>query len=138
MEQAQTLKYTVIKTREQYDQYCLALERLLGANPEADDEVELLTLLIETWDEQQSTMLDKDPIQLLHAMMASNELKGKDLVEILGLTKGTVSKILNYQKGLSKESIRKLSHHFKLSQAAFNRHYVLKGSQKADMTHLTV
>ncbi len=46
-------------------------------------------------------------------------------MEILGLSKGTVSKILNYQKGFSKETIRKLATHFKLYQEAFNRPYPL-------------
>ena len=57
--------------------------------------------------------------------MEENKLKPKDLIEILDLSKGTVSKILNYHKGLSKDTIRKLSHYFKISQEAFNRPYKL-------------
>jgi len=41
------------------------------------------------------------------------------------LSKGTISKILNYYKGLSKETIRKLSDYFKIAQEAFNRPYRL-------------
>jgi HTH-type transcriptional regulator/antitoxin HigA len=37
-----------------------------------------------------------------------------------------VSEILNYNKGMSKEVIRKLAHHFKVSQDAFNKAYDLK------------
>jgi HTH-type transcriptional regulator/antitoxin HigA len=47
------------------------------------------------------------------------------LSDILGLTKGTISKILNYNKGLSKDTIRKLSDYFKVSQETFNRPYIL-------------
>jgi len=57
--------------------------------------------------------------------MEEHNMKPKDLTEILGLSKGTVSKILNYRKGLSKETIRKLSDHFKVFQEAFNRPYRL-------------
>ena len=57
--------------------------------------------------------------------MNENNLKSKDLVQILNLTKGTISKILNYHKGLSKESIRVLAEYFKVSQEAFNRPYPL-------------
>ncbi|MDN5216291.1 helix-turn-helix domain-containing protein [Fulvivirgaceae bacterium BMA12] len=57
--------------------------------------------------------------------MEENNLRSKDLVKVLDLSKGTVSKILNYQKGLSKETIRKLSNYFKVSQEAFNRPYRL-------------
>ncbi len=57
--------------------------------------------------------------------MEEHNLKPKDLVKILDLSKGTVSRILNYHKGLSKDTIRKISDHFKLSQEAFNRTYKL-------------
>jgi HTH-type transcriptional regulator/antitoxin HigA len=67
--------------------------------------------------------MDSNPIELLRSLMTENNLKSKDLVEILGLSKGTVSKILNYHKGLSKETIRRLADYFKLSQEAFNRPY---------------
>jgi len=58
--------------------------------------------------------------------MSEHKMKAKDLVEILDLSKGTISKILNYQTGLSKETIRNLSNRFKLNQEAFNRPYKLK------------
>jgi len=61
-----------------------------------------------------------------------NGLKPKDLIEILDLSKGTVSKILNYHKGLSKEIIRKLSDYFKVSQEAFNRSYKLINELKVN------
>ena len=91
-----------------------------------EDDIELLTLLIEKWDEEQYQVPQCDPIQIIKALMDEHNLKATDLKEILSLSKGTVSKILNYQKGLSKETIRRLSEHFKLSQETFNRPYVLK------------
>ena len=121
------LKYKLIKSRRQYNTYCKNLEELIIKNRKADeDEIELLTLLIEKYDEEQYQLPEFDPIELLKSLMSDHKLKAKDLTEILGLTKGTVSKILNYQKGLSKETIRKLSEHFKLNQEAFNRPYRLK------------
>lgn len=85
----------------------------------------MLTLLIEKWDNEHNSFQDSDPIELLKALMDEHDLKAKDLVEILELSKGTISKILNYHKGLSKDTIRKLSDYFKLSQEAFNRPYKL-------------
>ncbi len=124
----ETLKYTVIKNSDQYKKYCTILEELLNLEDEQfDDETELLTLLIEKWDEDHNSFYKLDPIELVKALMQENSLKAKDLVDILGLSKGTISKILNYQKGLSKESIRKLATHFKLNQEAFNREYRLAG-----------
>jgi len=60
--------------------------------------------------------------------MTEHQLKAKDLTEILSLSKGTISKILNYQKGISKATIRKLSEHFKMTQETFNRPYKLKNT----------
>lgn len=120
------LKYTIIKTKKQYTEYCNILERLLLVkNKSNKDEIDLLNLLIEKWDSENNTFDEQNPVEIIKSLMEANNLKAKDLVEILGLTKGTVSKILNYQKGLSKETIRKLSDYFKVSQEAFNRPYNL-------------
>ncbi len=118
------LKYSIVKTKEQYNEYCEILENLVCLeNQNMQDEVELLTLLIEKWDNENNSLMDLNPIELLKSLMTENNMKSKDLVEILGLSKGTVSKILNYHKGLSKETIRKLADYFKISQEAFNRPY---------------
>jgi len=122
----ETLKYKVIKKEEQYKEYCSMLEKLISDNTTNQDEIELLTLLIEKWDQDRNSFNDSDPIELLRSLMEEHKLKSKDLVEILGVSKGLVSDILNYKKGLSKEIIRTLSTHFNLSQEAFNRPYKLK------------
>jgi len=125
------LKYSVIKTAEQYYAYCKTHEDLVfREDDKLEDEIQLLDLLIEKWDKDHNTFDELDPVVLLKGLMVENQLKAKDLVEILGLSKGTVSKILNYQKGLSKETIRKLSSHFKIYQEAFNRPYPLITSNR--------
>ncbi len=123
----ETLKYTIIKTEKQYSNYCDILEDLLLKDDSAYyDEIEMLTLLIENWDNEHNSFSDLNPVELIKSLMDENNLKATDLIKILGLSKGTVSKILNYHKGLSKDTIRKLSEHFKVSQEAFNRPYKLK------------
>ena len=135
----ETLKYKVIKNLSQYKQYCQTLEQLVtrdGSRPKAvQEEIDLLTLLIEKWDEDHNTFQDVDPITLLRSLMDDHHLKPKDLVDILEVSKGYVSEILNYKKGLSKEVIRKLASHFKLSQEAFNREYKLKVPLNARLKH---
>lgn len=121
-----TLKITIIKTQKQYDMYCDILEALIIKDEkENQDEIELLTLLIEKWDNEHNTFNNSDPIELLKSLMIEHNLKAKDLADILELSKGTISKILNYNKGLSKNTIRKLSTYFKISQETFNRPYRL-------------
>jgi HTH-type transcriptional regulator/antitoxin HigA len=124
-----TLKYKVIKSKTQYKEYSKILDDLVSVdvkNKEMRDEIELLTVLIEKWDKENNTFDDVDPITLLHSLMEERNLKAQDLVEILGVSKGLVSDILNYKKGLSKEIIRGLSGYFKVSQDAFNRLYKLQ------------
>jgi len=121
------MKYKIIKSERQYDKYCKVLENLVFKNLKKDkDEIELLTLLIEKYDDENYQTPTLDPIELLKSLMDEHTMKAKDLGDILNLSKGTVSKILNYQTGLSKETIRRLSERFKLNQEAFNRPYKLK------------
>lgn len=128
------LKYILIKNEEQYYKYCRIHENLVFEDDaKYDEEIELLELLINKWDQDQNEMEDVDPVMLILSLMDDHNLKAKDLAGILGLSKGTVSKILNYHKGLSKASIRKLSIHFNLFQEAFNRPYPLVGQISKDL-----
>jgi HTH-type transcriptional regulator/antitoxin HigA len=129
-----SLKYKVIKSKAQYRKYAHALEKLLLSNARdsnTKDEIDLLTLLIETWDADHNTFDDADPVQILHSLMADYGMKARDLVDILHISKGYVSDILHYKKGLSKDIVRKLAGHFKLSQEAFNRPYKLLENKKS-------
>lgn len=124
------LKYKVITSKIQYRAYCTFLEALIFKNEQdrnTKDEIALLTLLIEKWEADNIASAELDPIQLLHSFIKDHHLKAKDIVEILGVSKGYVSDILNYKKGLSKAVIRKLAAYFKVSQEAFNRPYPLTG-----------
>ena len=135
-----TLKYKVIKTEDQYQEYVSCLEQLLGivSDEAIQEEIELLTLLIEKWDEEHNSFELADPIQLLHSLMDEHQLKNKDLVTILGVSKGLVSNILNYKKGLSKEIIRSLAKYFSLSQEAFNRPYKLISPINAHLRNASI
>jgi len=124
----ETLKYKVITSIAQYKKYCNTLEALVFSDAKdknTKDEIALLTLLIEKWDADHLSTTDLDPIQLLQSFMDEQGMKAKDLVALLNVSKGYVSDILHYKKGLSKDVIRKLAAHFKVSQEAFNRPYAL-------------
>ena len=123
-----TLPYTVIKTENQYYEYCKTLEDLVALkqkSKEQQDVVDLLTLLIEKWDEEHNTFSEADPIELLRYLMNENKLKGVDLAKLLAVSTSLVSDILHYRRGLSKDIIRKLAERFKVSQTLFNRPYKL-------------
>ena len=74
------LKYKVIKSKSQYKEYSKILEELVTADfkrKEMKDEIELLTLLIEKWDEENNSFDDVDPITLLHSLMEGKGSKGE-------------------------------------------------------------
>lgn len=125
----ETLKYTIIKNKEQYHLYCNILESLTDIEEKdtnTEDEIDLLTLLIEKYDEEHNTFNEVDPIRLLRSFMEDHHLSATALSDMLDVSKGYVSDILNYKKGLSKKVIRKLAEHFKVRQDAFNRPYPLQ------------
>lgn len=122
-------QFKIIRTRKQYFEYCDLLEDLLKANKKKDlDDIELLTLLIKKWDKDNLPKLNTDPIQLIKALMKENQIKAIDLSKLLEVNKSTVLRVLNYQKGLSKKSIRILSEHFCIAQEALNKPYKLKNA----------
>jgi HTH-type transcriptional regulator/antitoxin HigA len=136
-----SLKYKVIKTKKQYNEYCKVLDALSEEplrKKGIADEIELLTFLIEKWDMEHNSFADTDPIVLLKSLMIEHNLQAKDLSAILNVSKGLVSDILNYKKGISKEVIRTLSSHFRLSQEAFNRPYKLKLPINAHLRNASV
>ena len=66
-----TLKYTVIKTEDQYYRYCRIVEKLVFENETRySDDIELLELLINKWDEDHNTFANTDPVELLKSLMA--------------------------------------------------------------------
>ena len=124
----ETLAFKVIKSKKQYYQYCKMLEELVvlkTKNKEQKDTIELLTLLIEKWDEEHNTFTYADPVELLRYLMTENKLRAVDMAVLLGVSKSLFSDILSYRRGLSKEVIRKLSERFKVSQELFNKTYKL-------------
>ena len=125
------LLYRIIKSKTQYKSYCALLEELIFSgmkDRETKDKIALLELLIEKWEKENLLIADIDPIELLLSLMEEHELKAKDLVQLVGKSKGYISDILHYKKGLSKDVIRSLAGYFKIDQEGFNRPYKLRNA----------
>jgi len=136
-----SLQYKIIKTKDQYNQYCNELEELVLAKKKTKEQkeiIDLLTLLIEKWDEAHNSFNDSDPIELLRYLMEENKLKSIDLAKALDISTSLVSDVLNYRRGLSKEIIRKLSEQFKINQELFNRPYKLVSPVNARLKNASV
>ena len=127
------MKYRVIDSDSQYENYCDVLEKLVFSSsitPEIQDEINLLTLLIETYDKQKSHFRNLDPVQLLKSLLAEHKMKAADLARKLQVSEGLVSDILKYKKGMSKKTIRAIAELFKMQQEAFNRPYTTSGTSE--------
>jgi HTH-type transcriptional regulator / antitoxin HigA len=137
----ETLKFKKIKSTEQYNQYCNILEELCSLDiksNESEEEIDVLTILIEKYDDEIGISKLPDPIKMLKYLMGENKLIASQLAEILGVSKGLISDILKYKKGLSKEVIRKLSENFKVKQETFNRPYKLQISINSRLKNASV
>jgi HTH-type transcriptional regulator / antitoxin HigA len=79
---------------------------------------ELLTVLIEDFEEENYSLKSARPVEVLRELMASNGLKQKDLLDIFG-TASIVSEVLREKRNLTVEHIRKLSRRFHVSPEVF-------------------
>lgn len=130
------IPYKVIKSREQYFEYCHLLHDLLEIENKTEaheDVIDLLTALIEIYDKEQfpDEGPPMDPVQILKYIMKGHKMKAVDLAVELDVSKSLISDILHYRRGFSKELIRKLSERFAARQEAFNRPYKLQSSSKS-------
>ena len=79
---------------------------------------ELLTLLIEEFEEKNYQLKAANPIDVLVELMDVNNLKQKDLVGIFA-TKSVVSEILSGKRSLTVDHIKRLSERFHVSPEVF-------------------
>jgi HTH-type transcriptional regulator/antitoxin HigA len=79
---------------------------------------ELLTLLIEDFEEKHYALKAASPIDILNELMLANSLKQKDLLDIFG-TPSIVSEVLHGKRQFTTEHIRRLSKRFHVSPEVF-------------------
>jgi len=104
------VKTKIIKSREEYNQALQRLEMIFDAKsgtPEGD-ELELLALLIENYENEHFPVDLPDPIEAVKFRMAQLGYTDRDLVKVLGF-RSRVSEILNRKRKLSIGMIRRLN-----------------------------
>lgn len=79
---------------------------------------ELLTLLIEDFEEKHYALTATSPVEVLKELMLASELKQKDLLDVFG-TASIVSEVLRGKRQLTTEHIRRLSRRFHVSSELF-------------------
>jgi len=112
---------TPITSARQHEEYLSVLDKLASkVNPTKEEEkyAEVLMTLIEAYEEEQHSIPDASPVEILRTLMEANDLRQKDLVPIFG-SESIVSEVLNKKRGLNKNHIEKLSKRFHISPAVF-------------------
>lgn len=118
------MEWKVIKTEKDYQKAIKRLELIFDAarNSKEGDELELLSLLIDNY-EQEKVLIDfPDPIEAIKFRMEQLGYKQKDLAEALGL-KSRVSEILNRKRKLTLDMIRKLNEELGIPTEVLVREY---------------
>jgi HTH-type transcriptional regulator/antitoxin HigA len=112
---------TLITSERQHEEYLSILDKLASKeNPTHEEEkyAEVLTALIEVYEEEHHSIPNASPIEVLRTLMDANDLRQKDLAPIFG-SESIVSEVLHKKRDLNKTHIEKLSKRFHVSPAVF-------------------
>ena len=103
------MKITPIKTEKDYQKALKRLELVFDAKKgtEKGDELEILSILIDKYENEKFPIGMPDPIEAIKFRMEQMGMKQKDLVELVGF-KSRVSEIMNRKRKLTLDMIRKL------------------------------
>jgi HTH-type transcriptional regulator/antitoxin HigA len=112
----------VIRTEAENERYIAMLEDLdrKGSRLSAAKRrlAQLLTLLIEDYEEKQYALKASDPVDVLRELILANNLKQKDLLDVVG-TPCIISEVFHGKRQLTTEHIRRLSRRFHVSPEVF-------------------
>jgi HTH-type transcriptional regulator/antitoxin HigA len=112
----------VIRTQKENDAYTEILydldRRSKTLTPAEKELAELLTLLIEDFEEKRYQLPRAKPLEVLRFLMDQHGLKQKDLVDVFG-TPSIVSEVMSGKRELNKDHIKRLSERFQVSPELF-------------------
>jgi len=111
----------VIRTDQELNRLTEELQRLderEDPTPEEKELAELLTVLIEEYEERRYPIRASSPRQVLLHLMEARSLAQKDVVKIFG-SKGIASEVLNGKRAISKTHAKKLAAFFRVSAELF-------------------
>jgi HTH-type transcriptional regulator/antitoxin HigA len=99
----------IIKSEEEYEAVLARIAELMDAAPDSpeEEELELLTLLVEKYEAENYPVELPDPIEAIKFRMEQEGLTRKDLIPFIG-SQSKVSEVLNYKRPLSLSMIRGL------------------------------
>jgi HTH-type transcriptional regulator/antitoxin HigA len=111
----------LIRNDEELAEYTRALFKLTAkAEPTPDEEeaIQLMTLLIERYEQQHYPVPEAEPDDVLRYLLERNGLSQRDIAPELG-NESTVSLVLSGKRQLNRDHIARLSRRFRVSPAVF-------------------
>jgi len=113
----------LITTEAEYARQLEHVEHLMkkgerGLSPEEGQLLELLTVLIERYEEERYPVAKVSPLEMLQHLMEVHNLTLKDVWPLFS-SKGVTSEVLNGKRGISKTVAKKLGEYFHVSPALF-------------------
>ena len=95
-----------IKNNNDYNETLKRIGEIWDAkiNTKNGDELDILSTLIEKYEEKKYNILPPDPVEAIKFRMEQMNLKQKDLAKMIG--KNRISEILNRKRGLSINMIK--------------------------------
>ncbi len=118
------MKLKPIRTAEDYNRALARLDKIFDSEPgtKDGDELEILALLIEDYEDKHYPIGPPDPIEAIKFRMGQMGLRQKDLGKILG-HKSRASEILNRKRKLTLSMIRTLNEKLNISTKVLVQEY---------------
>lgn len=112
----------VIRNEKEYDRATVEIDALVDKGkditPEEDRLLDLLSLLVEQYEEEHYDIEDAPPHEVLKHLMEARDLAQKDLVPLFG-SSGRASEAINGVRPISKTQAKALGQFFKVSAELF-------------------
>lgn len=118
------MKISPIKNQSDYEKALQRLEEIFDAklNSKEGEELEILSILIDQYENQKFPIDLPDPIEAIKFRMDQMGMQQKDLVHVIGF-KSRVSEILNRKRKLSLDMIRKIHTHLRIPTEVLIQEY---------------
>lgn len=113
----------LIETEKEYKRMLAEIERLIDKgdrlSPEEDKLLALLAKLVEDFEEKRYPIPEARPNEVLQELMRQRGLRQRDLVHLLGSSRGTASEVVNGKRSISRTQARSLADYFHVSVDVF-------------------
>jgi len=104
-----TMNIKPIKSERDHRRALKEIERLMDARPNTaeGDRLDVLTTLIEAWEQKHHAIDAPDPVEAIRFAMEQRGVTRRDLEPLIG-SRARVAEILNYKRPLTLPMIRRL------------------------------